>query len=433
MAAGKKAGRNSQKANDFLEPKAVTNLSGTDVGTNRAFGNGAVSLTWTLPSDSPAATSYDVTTTPSTTTTNVTTTSATITGLASDTAYTFTVVAKNAAGSSASTTSASVTVTTVPATPSAPSASTVSNQAQDSVSWTAPANGGKAITGYTWASSDGKGGSTASTSVTVSQEAGTAQTYNVYATNANGNSGTSANSGSVTTFSFVPYSFVPYSFVPFSFTPFSFVPYSFVPYSFVPYSFVPTYSFTPYAFTQYAFTPYAFTPSYSFVPLRVCIDEDTLIQVIGADNSVEFKAAKDIVVGDKIWSIHWTGLKDESIDPHAEEVYPEILEGIAKVPSEIIAIDPSVKDVTLFFNGDKGKRFTAEEKVLVKRGNTHAFVEAKTVTSSDSIFEATEDGMVETPVTSVDYIEETRNVFKFNAFPVDTIIAGNMVVHNSKV
>jgi hypothetical protein len=165
----------------------------------------------------------------------------------------------------------------------------------------------------------------------------------------------------------------------------------------------------------------------------VCIDEDTLIQVIGEDNSVEFKAAKDIIVGDKIWSIHWTGLKDESIDPHAEEVYPEILEGIAKVPSEIIAIDPSVKDVTLFFNGDKGKRFTAEEKVLVKRGNTHAFVEAKTVTSSDSIFEATADGMVETPVTSVDYIEETRNVFKFNAFPIDTIIAGNMVVHNSKV
>jgi hypothetical protein len=165
----------------------------------------------------------------------------------------------------------------------------------------------------------------------------------------------------------------------------------------------------------------------------VCIDEDTLIQVIGEDNSVEFKAAKDIIVGDKIWSIHWTGLKDESIDPHAEEIDPEILEGIAKVPSEIIAIDPSVKDVTLFFNGDKGKRFTAEEKVLVKRGNTHAFVEAKTVTPADSIFEATADGMVETPVTSVDYIEETRNVFKFNAFPIDTIIAGNMVVHNSKV
>jgi hypothetical protein len=165
----------------------------------------------------------------------------------------------------------------------------------------------------------------------------------------------------------------------------------------------------------------------------VCIDQDTLIQTIGENNSIEFKAAKDIVVGDKIWSIHWAGLQDESVDPHAEAVYPDTLESVSRVPSEIIAIDPSEKDLTLYFNGDKGKRFTAEEKVLVKRNNTHLFVEAKYVTSNDSIFEATEDGMIETPVTSVEYIEETRNVFKFNAFPVDTIIAGNMVVHNSKI
>ena len=88
--------------------------------------------------------------------------------------------------------------TTVPATPAAPTASAQASVSNDLVSWTAPADGGKAISGYTWASSDSKGGSTASTSVTVSQEGGTAQTYTVYATNANGNSATSAASGSVT-------------------------------------------------------------------------------------------------------------------------------------------------------------------------------------------------------------------------------------------
>lgn len=423
----------SQGANDFLAPYAPTIGTATDVGTNRAYNDGAAIVTFTADPRN-AATSFTVTSSPGGFTATGSASPITVTGLQSATDYTFTVTATNSYGTSAASGPTTVmTATTVPATPSAPSASTVANQTQDSVSWTAPANGGKSITNYHWESDDAKSGDINATSVTVTQEAGTAQSYHVYATNANGNSAYSGYSSQVTTFSFVPYSFVPYSFTPFSFTPFAFTPYAFTPvYSFTP------YAFTPYAFTPYAFTPYSFTPAYSFVPyaftpLKVCIDQDTLIQIIGANNSVEFKPAKDIVIGDKIWSIHWLGLQDESIDPHAEAVYPASLEEISKVPSEIIAIDPSVKDLTLYFNGDLGKRFTAEEKVLVKRDNTHVFVEAKTITTSDFIFEATETGMVETPVTSVDYIEETRNVFKFNAFPVDTIIAGNMVVHNSKV
>ena len=220
----------------------------------------------------------------------------------------------------------------------------------------------------------------------------------------------------------------PYSFTPaYSFTP--------VAYSFTPYSFTPVYSFTPYSFTPvYSFVPYSFTPTaYSFVPLKVCIDQDTLIQVVGLENSVEFKAAKDIKLEDQIWSITWEGLLDDLQDPSASTVYPENLQGVQRVKSKIVQIEPSIKETTIYFNGDKNKRFTAEEKVLIKRGSSHIFVEAKTITTSDLIFEATDSGMVATPVTGIDYIEETRNVFKFNAFPVDTIIAGNMVVHNSKV
>ena len=202
MAVGKKTGRKTQASNDFLEQKAVTGLTATDVGTSRAYNNGAASVSWTLPSDSPAATSYDITTTPTTTTTNVSGTSATITGLASDTSYTVTVIAKNAAGNSISTTSTSFTATTVPAaptvgTPTCATGQSYTGSANTSVPFTAGATGGKAISGYTVTSSASQTGSGASSPILVSTPVGTSYTYTVIATNANGNSAASSASGSV--------------------------------------------------------------------------------------------------------------------------------------------------------------------------------------------------------------------------------------------
>ena len=401
MARARKGIKSSAQDN-FLAPMAVTDLTASNVGTNRGFNDGAANLSWNLPANSPAASSYDITTTPTTTTTNVSGTSATVTGLSSDTNYTFTVVAKNSLGESTGTTSSSVLITTVPATPTAPSASTVNGSAQDTISWTAPANGGSAISLYYWESNDGKAGTTSSTSVTLGQEAGTSQSYRVRAENGNGLSSWSAYSSSVTTFSFTPFSFVPYSFVP----SFSFVPFSFVPYSFV--------------------------PSFTFAPVSFCIDQDTLVQVVGLNDSVELKPAKDIKLGDSTWAISWDGLLDESADPHADAIYSEELLNVKKVKSEIVGISPSTKSTTLYLNGDSAKRFTPEEKILVKRNNQHMFIEAKSITTLDEIFEATESGMTAVPVTSIDYIDEVREVFMFNASPVDTIIAGNIIVHNRK-
>ena len=59
--ANKKTGRRSTSANDFLEPKPPINVVATDVGTGRAFNNGAGSVTFELPAGSPPATSYTVT------------------------------------------------------------------------------------------------------------------------------------------------------------------------------------------------------------------------------------------------------------------------------------------------------------------------------------------------------------------------------------
>ena len=216
MAAGKRSGRRSQQQNDFLEPFAPTSVSATDVGTNRPFNNGAASVSFSLPALSPAATSFTATATAAGQTTRTGTGSSspvTVEGLASNVSYSITVTATNAAGTSPSSSAATVTATTVPATMAAPTATAGVNQ--DTVSWTAPANGGKAISLYRWISSDSKTGTSGSTSVTVSQEASTAQTYQVRAENANGAGEYSASSNSVTTQApFFPPYFPPY-FPPF--------------------------------------------------------------------------------------------------------------------------------------------------------------------------------------------------------------------------
>ena len=252
----KRTGKRSQGANDFLAPYAPTIGTATDVGTNRPYNDAAASVTFTADPRN-AATSYTVVSTPGSYSATGASSPIVVTGLASNTAYTFVVTATNSYGTSnASSASNSVTVTSVPATPSAPSGSSPSSTSYDTVSWTAPADGGKAITNYYWASDDGKSGNTASTSVNVNQEGGTSQTYTVRADNANGSSGTSAASGSITTFSFVPFSVFGFSpFGVFSFSPFGV-------FSFSPFA---VFGFSP--FGVFGFSPFGvfgFSPFYPF-------------------------------------------------------------------------------------------------------------------------------------------------------------------------
>ena len=234
--ATKKFGRHSQQSNDFLQPQAVTITSATDVGTSRTYlatanttsaasasgTGGAVTLAWTLPADSPAATSYSITTTPSTYTATTSSSPYTFQGLASAVSYTFTITASNAVGNSTPTTSSSVTATTVPSAPTSVSAaSTVLNT--DRVTWSAPTStGGKAISSYTVVSSDGPSYTNATSPKDIAETGGTSQTYTIYALNANGTSA-GATTNSVTTFT-PPYfpPFFPPHFPPFfppSFSP----------------------------------------------------------------------------------------------------------------------------------------------------------------------------------------------------------------------
>jgi hypothetical protein len=247
----KQAGRMSQGANDFLAPYAPTIGTATNVPAGRAYNNGRADITFTADPIN-AATSFTVTSSPGGYTATGSSSPISVTGLQSSVNYTFTVTATNAAGTSnASAASNSVTATTVPDTPSAPSASSPS-AGTDSISWSAPTNGGSAITNYHWESNDGKSGDTGATSVNISQEQGTAQAYRVYASNANGNSQYSGYSPTVTTvFSFAPFSVFGFSpFGVFGFSPFS----PFGVFGFSPFSPFGVFGFSP--FGVFGFSPF---------------------------------------------------------------------------------------------------------------------------------------------------------------------------------
>ena len=210
---------------------------------------------------------------------------------------------------------------------------------------------------------------------------------------------------------------------------YSFTPYSFVPYSFTP-DIPPAYTFTP---TVYTFTPYSFTPvEFSFTPLTVCVDEDTPVMVVGENDEVTHKAAKYISAGDYVWSMKWDQLLDESVDPLANQKYDGDLSGVEFIKTQITSVEESVKTNTIYFNNDISKRFTLEEKIFIRRGTTHMFEEAKNVLSGDYIFEVNNGTMVPVEVFTQTVVDQTRRVFRFAASPVDIIIAGGMVVHNSK-
>jgi hypothetical protein len=179
-------------------PGIPTGVTATDIGTGRAFNNGAATVAFT-PGSGATATSFTATSSPGGFTATGASSPLTVTGLQSSTSYTFTVTATNAAGTSAaSAASNSITATTVPQAPTIGTA-TATGGTTATVAYTAGATGGAAVSAYTATSSPGSLTGTGASPITVSGlTTGTAYTFTVTATNANGTSIASAASNSVT-------------------------------------------------------------------------------------------------------------------------------------------------------------------------------------------------------------------------------------------
>lgn len=147
-------------------PTPTTPLNPPAVITNLVAiaGNASVSLSWTAPVSSIVrdyVIQYSINAGSSWTTFNDgtnTSTSTTVTSLTNGTAYLFRVAATNGAGSGSYVTSNSVTP--IANTPNAPTITTVTaGDTQIILNWTAPANGGAAITDYVIDYSTNVGGS----------------------------------------------------------------------------------------------------------------------------------------------------------------------------------------------------------------------------------------------------------------------------------
>lgn len=184
-------------------PVAPTIGTATDVGTSRAYNNGAATVTFTAPFSKLPISSYTVTSSPGGFTGTGSSSPITVTGLQSSTAYTFTVTATSTAGTSAaSSASNSITATTVPQTPTITSVTRSSNTAV-SIAFTG-ATGGSVLTAVTATSSPSvsitSSGTSSPMTATATYTTGQAYTFTITATNANGTSSASSVSSSVTPF-----------------------------------------------------------------------------------------------------------------------------------------------------------------------------------------------------------------------------------------
>jgi len=154
--------------------------------------------------------------------------------------------------------------------------------------------------------------------------------------------------------------------------------------------------------------------------------------IVTPGDLIGFKKAKEMQIGDQIWSATWDGQMDEfAIDPYTWS--SESINNIHLVKSEIKTIKSSIKDATMIINDDYSKRFSLEQTILTKKKGTYFFSTTGIIEPGDSIFVKNNENIFEEIIVeSTKIINEERTVYEFDASPNDILIAGDLVVHNRK-
>jgi len=227
----------------------------------------------------------------------------------------------------------------------------------------------------------------------------------------------------------------------FTFTPFGFSPsppvFRFSPsppvFGFSP---TPVFGFSPTP-PVFGFSPtpvFGFSPTtaFGFSPSPRCIDQDTPIAVYDEELVIIYKKAKDIIVGDIVWTGMWDEFIDESLSQPTDNP-SATLTNLSMQTTEIVGIAPANKSVTIVINGDQNKRFSLEENMLIKRNDLYQFRSTASLTTEDIVLQMNDNGgFDEISVNSIDFIDEDRMVYRFDCEQIDGLIAGDLIVHNGK-
>jgi hypothetical protein len=435
----KQPGKRSQQQNDFLEPGTPINVIATNVGTNRAFNNGAASVSFEQPAGSTPADSFTVVAfkgaTEDLTATGLIGTSSPIIvgGLDSNANYKFTVTATNASGSTvASEFSPTILITTVPATPIAPTVSNTSNSQVDTLSWTPPATGGSALISYFYESTDAKSGSgsASTTTFTVDQEGGTRQQYRIRVTNANGTSEWSPYSTENFTPPFFPpfFPFFPPFFPFFPFFPPSFPFFPFFPpmFPFFPF-FPPMFPFFPFFPPMFPFFPPYFPPMFPpFFPFfpgfkaRRCLAPQTEVLTTNG-----WKEAKALSLEDKILTVDSSHIDVMSL---IGKKLSSPLDGTLRlVEADIRSITEKTSKLVGYNN--LGMDYSATQPILVKTLDGVSYKTGEELEVGDTLIGVDEFGSVsETVVESIQRDDFESTVYDVRTSPQPWFITKSFIV-----
>jgi hypothetical protein len=418
-------------------PQAPTIGTASNVGTNVAWGNAQANVTFTAGNTGgKAITGYTVTSSGSQTGTG-TSSPINVAGMSGGVNYSFTVTATNANGTSNASGSTSVTPTTIP---NAPSGVTATAQVlYDQISWSAPDNGGSAITSYNVISSaNGSVSGVTSSPYNFTESAGSVDTYTVQAVNANGTSAQSSPSGSVTTQApffppgfFSPPFFPPSFFAPPFFPPSFFAPPFFPPSFFHPPFFPPGF-FSPPFFPPGFFSPPAFftPPSFFhppgfFSPPAFCIEQDTNVLTVDG-----YKKAKDITISDVLLTRVFDTLPISRGPEPVASWSAENLSNSHIIESKITSITIAPQKETYMVN--KNQRFSVLEDLLVLRDNEYKIVCVANITTNDKLVtynEKEEISLVD--IFSIELIEEDTVVYDYVRSPHGLIISDGLLAYNA--